>query len=412
MSASSGASASSASNPPARPRSGLRTPLFGFFVGGWSIANLADSLLTVILAVWIVDLTGNIALGGITFVFIGAPALLSPFFGDLADRMSRRTLLICAYAGGALSLVPLFWVVGPEDIWIVYAVTFIYASVSYVSGACQSGLLRDLLRDEELGSANGIFSTIDQVLRVGLPFVGAALYVFTGMHVLVATSAAAFASAAIIFLVLPLPEVNRRAERDPYFRSLGAGFRHLISTAPLNSMSTAMIIVMTAIGAVNGIAFAIVDNLGLPASWLGPLMAGQGVGGVLAGIFAPRLLRRIGRVTTFAAGVIALGISVVALAGQSVSLVVASQLILGFAVTTVVIAFVTERQIATQPALQGRVAAASHVIMNLPTVIGTVAATSLIAVCDFRVLVLTAAAIVTLVGIVALIRRPRTSTVT
>lgn len=406
------ASASSASVPADRPRSGLRTPLFGVFVGGWSIANLADSLLTVILAVWIVDLTGNIALGGVTFVFIGAPALLSPFFGDLAHRMSRRTLLICAYAGGACSLVPLFWVEGPDDVWIVYAVTFVYASVSYISGACQSGLLRDLLRDEELGIANGIFSTIDQVLRVGLPFVGATLYVFTGMHVLVATSAAAFATAAIIFIFLPLPEVDRRSERDPYFRSLGAGFRHLFATAPLNAMSTAMLIVMTAIGAVNGIAFAIVDNLGLPASWLGPLMAGQGIGGVLAGIFAPRLLRNIGRVATFATAVTLLGLSVVAFAGQFVYLVVASQLILGFAVTAVVIAFVTERQIATQPALQGRVAAASHVVMNLPTVIGTVAATSLIAVCDFRVLVLTAAAIVTLTGIVALIRLPPASTVT
>lgn len=41
----------------------LRTPLFRTLVVGWTLANLADSLLTLLMAVWVADLTGSNALG-------------------------------------------------------------------------------------------------------------------------------------------------------------------------------------------------------------------------------------------------------------------------------------------------------------------------------------------------------------
>ena len=41
------------------PREALRTPVFRTLTAGWALTNFADSLLTLILAVWVNDLTGN-----------------------------------------------------------------------------------------------------------------------------------------------------------------------------------------------------------------------------------------------------------------------------------------------------------------------------------------------------------------
>jgi MFS family permease len=181
------------------PAAALRTPVFRTLVGGWALTNFADSVLTLILAVWVADLTGNVALAGATFAALGVPALASPLLGQLADRMSRRRLLAWTYLGGAAVLVPLFWVDDARDVWLVYAVTALYSSVAYVTGACQSGLLKDLVPTESLGHANGRLAAIDQVFRLAMPFVGAAVYAWSGPLPLVGATIGAFAASAVVF---------------------------------------------------------------------------------------------------------------------------------------------------------------------------------------------------------------------
>lgn len=380
----------------------LRTPLFRTLVTGWALANFADSLLMIILAVWVTDLTDSALLGGVTFAVLGLPALGSPFLGDLADRVSRRGMLAVAYVVGAAGLMPLFWVENAGAVWLIYLSTVIYSTVSYVTGACQSGLLRDTLPDSALGRANGILSMIDQVFRVALPFLGAGVYAWAGMKPLLGAAVGTFLLAAVVFATLRVVESCTEREREPYRKAVVAGFRHLFGTRPLGPLAWSMIVVMAALGLVNGVIFAMLEHLGVPAAWLGPLMVGQGIGGIAAGVLAPRLMDRYGRVSVYAAGISVLGVSLAPMAGDSVILVVVSQLAVGFAVTSAIIAFVTERQIATPERLQGRVAAASQVLLNLPGVLVTAGAAATLAVLDYRLLILLTVVLLVAAGLVTL----------
>ncbi|MFI9485609.1 MFS transporter [Promicromonospora sp. NPDC052451] len=385
------------------PARHLRTPLFRTLVVGWTLANVADSLLTLLMAVWVADLTGSAALGGLTFALLGVPALASPFLGHLADRVSRRRMLVLAYAAGALGLVPLFWVTRPEQVWVVFGSTLVYSGVAYVTGACQSGLLKDLLPDEALGHANGRLSMIDQVLRVALPVLGAAVYALVGVVPLVAAAIAGFVGAAVVFLLVRVAE--SRYDGDPgetYLASVTAGFRHLFGTQPLGGMTWNAVVVFASVGLVNAVVFAVLDGLGLPAAWLGPLTVLQGVAGFVAGAVTPRLMLRFGRPRVYALGILASGVALVPLMFGWVVPAVAGQALLGFGVTAAVIAWVTERQVRTPDRLQGRVAAAGHLLNNLPGTVVTALGAGLLAVVDYRLLVLANVVVVIVAGLAAL----------
>lgn len=385
----------------------LRTPLFRALVVGWSAANFADSLLTIILAVWVYDLTGSTALGGLTFAMIGIPALAAPFLGYVIDRVSRRQALVVAYATGALWLLPLLLVDSAQDVWVVYVVSVIYAGVSYITGACQSGLLKDTVPEAHLGKANGILTTIDQALRMALPLIGAGVYSLVGMTPLVLISALSFLVAAIIFVCLRIQESPADA-MGPERGAMLAGFRFLFSQKPLAFLAWGQFASMAALGIVNGVVFALFHNLGISPEWMGPLVVFQGVGGVVAGMIVPRMMDKYGRVRVFAVSLIALGVALVPMMLQSIALLAVTQIIVGAAVIGSIVAYVTERQVAAPDRMQGRVAAASQVALNIPSVIVTAISAALTAWIDYRFHVAVMIAVILLSGLYVLRQGQRT----
>ena len=373
----------------APPAASLRTPAFRWLTTGWVLTNVADSLLMLMLAVWVKDLTGSNAAAGITFALFGIPALFAPLLGHLADQVSRRRMLMVTYAIGAATLLPLFAVEDAGQVWLIYLVTAIYAAIGYSTAAAQSGLLRDLLSDEALGAANGRFTMIDQGLRVVLPVIGAAVYAGIGMAPLIVTAVIGFSAAIGALAMVKVVETppTPADQRQGLYTEIAAGFRHLARTPPLGAQSITLTIAFGATGLLNAVVFAILDAFHLPPEMLGPLVVGQGIAGAVGGAVAPAVMRRIGRPRTIALGVAALGIGQLPLAGSVLWPAILGIALVGFGVTLCVVAFVTERQIRTPATLQGRVSSASNVLFNLPSVIFTAVGAGLLGIIDYPVLI-------------------------
>ncbi|MBD7980886.1 MFS transporter [Oerskovia merdavium] len=373
----------------------LRTRPFRFLTVAWGFTNFADSVLAIIFAVWVKDLTGSNGTAGLVFAALGLPALVSPLLGQVADRVSRRRMMIVAYLVGAVSLLSLFAVRGPGQVWLIFVVTVLYSGIGFATAAAQSGLIRDLLPDEALGAANGRLTTIDQTFRLVMPVMGAGVYVAVGPLPLVVSAVVAFVVAAFFVSRIVLVETppTPQDEREPFLAEVTAGFRHLFRTTPLGVLTVALAVGFGAVGVLNAVSFAIIESgLGLGPEMLGPISSVQGVTAIVAGLTAARMIKRIGsqRLVALALGIVTLGI-LPALGTNLVAIVVGMGAI-GLGVTWAIVGFVTERQLKTPATLQGRTSAATNMLLNVPQLVMTVVAAAVVGVVDYRLLVgLTAA---------------------
>jgi len=381
---------------------------FPRLAAGWVATNLGDSALFLMVAVWVKELTGSDVAAGFVFVALGLPAILAPFIGMLADRMPRRRLLVLNNVALVPLVLSLLLVSGTAQLWLVYAVVFLYSAAGYVTASAQSGIIRAMLRDDQLASGNGVLSTIDNGLRLVSPLIGTALYVWLGAPAVIVLTAACFAVAAVI--VAGLPVGGAAPEREPgrgYVRELVAGFEQLFAPQSLRVITIAAAIGFGATGLLNIIVFPALDAMHADPVAIGVLVPVQGAGAVLGGLLSATVVTRWGEGRSAALGLLLIAVGSVPFAFGSVVLGGAGMFVMGIGIPVTVVAFSTLRQRLTPDALQGRTGAAANVVVNLPQTLVSIAGAGLLLVVDYRVLIWVAAGAV-LIGAATALRARRT----
>ncbi|GLI28271.1 MFS transporter [Agromyces rhizosphaerae] len=370
------------------PAAWQRRP-FRRLAGAWVFSNIGDSALFLMMAVWVNDLTGSGSAAAIVFVMFGLAALSAPFLGEVADRFSRRKLLALANAAMVPLLLVLLFVQEASDVWIIYVVMLLYGCVGYLTAAAQSGLIRDLLPDEELASGNGLLSTIDQAARLLSPLIGTALYVFAGPVWVIGTTMATFAIASVLIARIDLQETppTPAAERAHYWTELGAGVRHIAASPMLALFTIVITVAFASTGLSNATIFPALGGLGLDSAWLGIIVTAQGVGSLIGGITAARVVGRLGESRTIALGVAIVGLGLLPTAGWWAWLAVAAIPFVGLGVVWVIVAYATHRQRTTPARLQGRVGAAANLAINVPQTLATLLGAALLGIVDYRLLI-------------------------
>ncbi len=361
----------------------LRSRLFTSVVIGWTFENIADSLLMVIFGVWIVSLTGNPGYASMTFAVFGLAALSAPFLGHIADRVSRRRMFTVMCLVGAVALVPLLFLDRPSQFWWIYVSAAVYAAASFGAAGTRSGLLRDMLIDDDLGKANSLLQSIDQVLRLTLPFAAAAVYAWVGPKLIIGIAIACFLIAALVFALLHLTEsAPDNDDTESFWPSVTAGLAFLAKTRALARTTRAIVLVSCTLALTSSVGFAVLQRTGVNTVWMGPIEAVSGLGGLAAGITAAMLMTRIGHPKLIAIGIPMVGIGAAPLLGDNVWLFAAGLTIIGLGYTWAVIAYVTQIQIATPARLQGRVSTTANMLLQLPSVVITTAGAALLGLID------------------------------
>lgn len=388
--------------------SALRKPAFRRLAIAWTFSNFGDSALYLTIAIWAKDLTGSNAAAGLVFLALGLPVFLAPFAGHVADRVSRRRLVIVVNLVAAIGVLSLLVVESAAQIWIVYAVTFGYGCVGYLTSAAQSGLLKDMLDDDELGSANGLLSTIDQGLRLLTPLVGAGIYALYGGGTVAVLTSSVLVVAAIVMVTVRIAETPPvpADDREGYVRELTAGFRHIRSVPVLAQLIVLVGIAFAVTGLANSTMFALIDEgLGLDSEFFGVLASIQGGGAIIGGLTAGLAIRRFGERATVGAGLAGAAVGLATGLTGAVTVVCAGSVVLGLGVVWLVVGLVTLRQRLTPPSLQGRTSSATIMALNGPQTAGTAVGAALIAIVDYRVLIAVMAGTILACAIMLLVRR-------
>jgi MFS family permease len=355
------------------------------YLSGQSFSLLGDTSMFLALGIWTKELTHSNADAGLTFFFGAAAQLLAPFAGMLVDRVRRRPVLIATNFLCAVGILILLFVHSESDLWIIYLTMFLYGFAGNFIGSAQSAFLTVLLPPEQLGDANGLLRTVREGLRLVAPLVGAGLFVLIGGHWIAVVDSVTFVIAGASVLALHVREEKPTQLPTHFFHEISAGFRHVYVTPVLRRMVNSIALALCVIGFAETAIFAVTsDELHHTASFIGVIMALQGVGAIIGGPLSAPAIRRIGE--RWAAG---LGLAIAALGalffeGGSLTMVLIGAALFGFALPPIIVGAYTLLQLRTPAELQGRAYSAFDLVGSLPQTISIAVGASLITVLGYR----------------------------
>jgi MFS family permease len=287
-------------------------------------SNIGDWAFTIALAVYAYGQGGAGEVGLVALVRSLVGAAAAPFTSILADRYSRRGVMIgcdVSSAVGVGAAAALAAADGPSV--LVYALSFVPLVTSTAFQPAQTAILPSLTRTpEELTAANVVTSTIDSTgIFIG-PALGGVLLAVTDVATVFAVDAATFVLSALLLFGIPGDQrTGEQTEGQPaaaaagFWHELTAGartiagdvrLRVLIGLFGAQTLISGMITVLIVV-----LSFELLD---LGEAGVGSLNAAIGVGGVLGSLAAFILVGRDRLASDFALGLLAWGVPIALMA--------------------------------------------------------------------------------------------------
>lgn len=363
----------------------LRDRRFRLLLAGQVASMIGDSVMLIVLAIWVKELTGSSARAGAVILAVTAPTLVSPLLGWCVDRIRRRPFLIWINIASATGLLALFAVRDRADVWIIYVVALFYGLSLVLNSAALAGILKYIVAEDHLVEANAAMRSIREGLRLVGPLAGAGLYASVGARAVVVVDIVSFGVAAGALAALPLRERRPHPGALSVLGEASAGLRHLVGDPPLRRTALAVAAALLVCGTLESGVFAYVDHgLHRPATFVSVLATAMGAGSIVGGFLAPRIIRRVGEPDTVAFGLGILAFGLGPLIRPNVVLGVAAVPLAGAGVSFVLVAFITLMQRRTPQALMGRVYTATDLLVGVPQTASIAVGAILISKVDYR----------------------------
>ncbi|GGY36959.1 MFS transporter [Streptomyces djakartensis] len=389
----------------------LRDHNAGRYLCAVVVSGFGTSALWLASGVWVKDLTGSDGLAALCMLAMWLPTLAGPLLGTLADRGRRTPLLIGVNLLLAALLLTLVTVDTPGDLWLLYAVLFVYGAAGVVSDAAESALVATAVDPSLLGDLGGLRMTATEGMKLLAPLAGAGLYAAYGGASVAVLDAATFVLAAGLYTMLRVREDKPAPLTGSRRRRTAEGARHLWGHPLLRPLVVAGGATMLCAGLNGAMAYAVVDDLGHSPEYAGVLYAVQGAGSVAAGLLAGPALRRSGERRFAAYGITLLAVAVALRAVPSDPLALVCSAATGAGLPTVLIATLTSVQRETPGPLLGRVTATANTLVYAPNAAGLAAGAALVELVNHRLALVTlgVALLVTAASLFPLPARARTA---
>lgn len=348
------------------------------------VSGFGTSALWLASGVWVKDLTGSDGLAALCMLAMWLPTLAGPVLGTLADRHRRRPLLVTLSLCMAALLLTLCAVDAPSELWLLYAVLFVYGAAGTVHDAAESALVAGAVDRSLLGDFNGLRMTADEGMKLLAPLAGAGLYTAYGGPGVAVLDAASFLAAALVYVSLRVREERPEPAREGGRSATAEGVRHLWGDPALRPLVLAGGVTMLCAGVSGALTYAVVEDLGHSPAYAGVLYAVQGAGSVTVGLLSGPGLRRLGarRFAGYGIGLLAVAVALRAVPYDPVAWACAAAI--GVGLPAALIAVLTEVQRCTPGPLLGRVTATANALVFTPNVIGLAAGAGLVELIGHR----------------------------
>jgi DHA3 family macrolide efflux protein-like MFS transporter len=194
----------------------LKWRAFLWIWGGQVVSILGSNLSGFALGVWLYQTTGSASNFALVALCTVLPQLMvSPLAGGLVDRYPRRWMMALGDSGAAvctLVMAALFFS-GHIQPWMIFLTTALSSACGALQAPAYVALVAGVMRDDQLGRANGLLSLGQGLAEILAPGIAGVLVVTIGVPGVLLIDLATFGVAVTALALVRVPE--RHLEGQP-----------------------------------------------------------------------------------------------------------------------------------------------------------------------------------------------------
>lgn len=346
---------------------------FALLWQGQLVSQLGNQAFLIATTIYLLEGTGSATLVATAMMAGTIPlAVLGPVGGAIADRHSRRRILVLTDWARAVSIAGLaalvFWHrdITPAHVSLIVTVAMFNGVMSALFSPAFQSLVPDLVSGEDLPAANAINQVSTQTSTLVGQALGGVLYVASGPAILLIFDAVSFAYAGAATWLLPLDPIKPRepVSAAHALRQYIVDTRRGLSYVWQRPGMTSVLGIFAGVNCLFMPVFVLLpfyvrDVIEAGPEWYGFLLSGAGLGALLGSLSAGVLLRRLsGPVVLVRVCLTGVAGGLLLLATTDVSsLALAAFVLIGAQSSMINVAVITRFQSAVPASVRGRVMA-------------------------------------------------------
>ncbi len=261
---------------------------FRVYFAGTLVSQICTWMQTVTQSWLVLQLTNSpFLLGLIATLQFGPILLLSVFTGILADRLTKRNILIFTQAvQGTLALIlGLLVLSGHARYWNVAVMAVMWGVMSALDQPTRQSFIMELVGRPQVASAVGMNSASFNAARIIGPAVAGVLIARVGLFMGFLLNALAFVVSIAALMRVPARRPTPRTSAAPLLEEIVEGIAYAARTPAVRFILGLQVIVSFCVFNFTVYVPLLASNvLGLGSEGFGFLMASLGVGAVAAGL--------------------------------------------------------------------------------------------------------------------------------
>ncbi|GEK34232.1 MFS transporter [Kurthia sibirica] len=264
--------------------------LITFFVSKM-LTSLGFTVFSFGISLYILALTGSALSFATNIVFNVLPrALAAPFAGYVADRFSKKKIVILSMTGITLSVVSLivYTALYGMSVYAIYTITAIFSTIGAFNGVAFSSAIPSLVGKNRIQKAMSFNQISYSIGGIGGPVIGGMLYGFVSMQVFLIIMASAYFIALLLeaSMNFTLFEVPLTKKKESMSESMKQGWAYLQTQPIVKSllwMNLSLNFFASAISV--GVVFILVEKLDIASNYIGMIQGCGAVGMLIASIY-------------------------------------------------------------------------------------------------------------------------------
>lgn len=276
----------------------LKSPGFLLFWIAQIATELGDGLIRTVVIYLVATLTDEpLMIGLVIFAQMLPVALFGVFIGALADRKSKRLLLI---GSNILQLVVvILMLLGQNHAWILLLLMGLYGLGIAFYEPARSSSIPFIVNEKLIPQAVSLSQSSAQAMMIIGPAVAGLLFMIDQMTIIFYIIAATYVVAVLALLFnRPLSQLTEKPEQsdhqESYLSSIASGVKQVIGMPALRFLLILLIPVTLSAGVLNtNINALFLQTFQVPAEQYGYLLAVFGGGAVIGALTAPVFLKKL-----------------------------------------------------------------------------------------------------------------------